>query len=112
MTQEVTIGKDTVILDSEKRYTGTDNPENEEKLVRKAIGLPIKKQLVYYKDKRDADSIVNISEYKIVEMYDTTERWYTIEIYLEDGSEVRIHSGYLAEMQKTSFIADMAKQTE
>ncbi len=112
MTQEVTIGKDTVILDSEKRYVGTDNPENEEKLVRKAIGLPIKKRLVYYRDKRDADSIVNISEYKIVEMYDTTERWYTIEIYLEDGSGVRIHSGYLAEMQKTSFIADMAKQME
>ena len=112
MIQEVTIGKDIVVLDSDKSYTGTDNLENEEKLVRKALGLPITKSLVYYPDKRSANSIVHINEYKLIEMYDTTERWYTVEITLVDGAKVRIHSGYLAEMQKPSFIADMAKQME
>lgn len=110
MTQEVLVGKDAVVLDSEKVYTGINNPNDEEKLVRKAIGLPVTKQLVYYKDNRNSDSIVNITDYRLLEMYDITDRWYTVEITLVDGSKVRIHSSYLAEMQKPSFIADMAAQ--
>lgn len=110
MVQTVQIGKDTVILDSEKKYSGMENPQDDEKLVRKAVGLPVKKQLVYYKDKADTESVINVLEYQLVEMYEITERWYTVEITLEDDSKVKIHSSYLAEMQRPSFVADMAAQ--
>ena len=36
MTQEVMVGTEMVILDSEKLYVGSENPEDTEKLVRKA----------------------------------------------------------------------------
>lgn len=108
MIQEVAVGAEIVVLDSEKQYLGCENPEDTEKLVRKAVGLPVKKQLVYYKNKHDSKSIVNVSAYQLIEMYDISERWYTIEITIESGEKIRIHSGYLIEMQKPSFIADMA----
>lgn len=110
MTQEVQLGKDSVVLDTEMTYSGAENPSDEEKLVRKAVGLPVKKQLVYYKDKRSSDSVVSVSSYQLVEMFNITERWYVVEVTLADGAKTRIHSSYLAEMQKPSFIADMAAQ--
>lgn len=110
MTQSVLVGKDTIILNSDTVYTGMENPQNDEKLVRKAVGLPVKKQLIYYKNTHDSESSVNVISYKLAEMYNITDRWYTMEITLDDGSKVRIHSSYLAEMQKPSFIADMAAQ--
>lgn len=110
MTQEVQLGKDSVVLDTEMTYSGAENPSDEEKLVRKAVGLPVKKQLVYYKDKQRSDSVVSVSSYQLIEMFNITERWYVVEVTLEDGTKARIHSSYLAEMQKPSFIADMAAQ--
>lgn len=110
MTQEVKIKEGVVVLDTESVYSGSDNIDDSEKLVRKAVGLPVTKQLIYYKDKTDAESAVNLKKYQIITMYDITERWYTIEITLEDDTSVRIHSGYLIEMQKPSFVADMTAQ--
>lgn len=99
---------DTVILDSEKLYSGMGKlVEREDKLVRKAIGLPVTKQLVFYTDQRDAKSIVNVINYQLVEMYDISEKWYMIDITLSNGQKVRIHSRYFIEMQKPSFITDM-----
>lgn len=110
MIQEVRVGSDNIILDSEKIYSGCENPNDDEKLIRKAVGLPVKKQLIYYTDKRDSKSVVNIRKYQLVEMYNITERWYTVEITTEADQTVKIHSGYLIEMQKSSFIADMKAQ--
>ena len=110
MTQEVQLGKESVILDTEMTYSGAENPGDEEKLVRKAVGLPVKKQLVYYKDKRSSDSVVSVTSYQFIKMIDITEKWYVIEVMLVDGTKARIHSNYLAEMQKPSFIADIAAQ--
>lgn len=111
MTQDIQIGGDIVTLDSEKLYSGMDNPQGEEKLVRKALGLPIKKQLIFYKNKLDAESVTNIITYQLVKMFNITERWYTIEISTADGNTARIHSSFLIEMQKPSFVADMMAQT-
>ncbi|MCC8150197.1 MAG: hypothetical protein LIO96_01710, partial [Lachnospiraceae bacterium] len=61
-------------------------------------------------DKGDSKSVVNIKQYQLVEMYNITERWYTVEITTEANQTVRIHSGYLIEMQKPNFIADMKAQ--
>jgi hypothetical protein len=43
-------------------------------------------------------------------MHAAAERWYTVEIILEDGSGIRIHSDHFAEMQKPGFAEDMAAQ--
>ena len=110
MTQEVQIGNITIVLDSSILYSGLAEPNASEKLVRKTIGLPVKKKLIYYKDKRKANSAIDIKSYYLKEMYDISERWYTVEITLNDDSTVLIHSGYLAEMQKPSFVADMVAQ--
>ena len=110
MTQEVQTDKDTVTLDSEKLYSGAEKPDGEEKLVRKALKLPLTKKIVFYKDKRKADSVVDVITFQLKEMYDISERWYTIEVTLADGTKTLIHSGYLIEMQKASFVDDMAAQ--
>ena len=107
MTREVKVGNETVVLDSEALYSGAADPGDQEKQVRKAIGLPVKKGLVYYKNKRDTESTVPVRTYRLIEMYDS---WYTVEITLEDDKVGRIHSSYLIEMQKPSFVADMAAQ--
>ena len=93
-------------------YAGGPLPKSEieERLVRKALGLPVTKQLVYYPDKRDKDSIVKVTVYQLLEMYAITDRWYTVELILENENRVRIQSEFLVEMQKPSFITDMAKQ--
>ena len=110
MTQTVSLGKNTVTLETNSYYSGSDNPSDQEMLVRKAIGLPQKKQLVYYPNKTDQKSKVLVTRYQILEMYDITERWYTLEIETEDNRVVRIHSSFLADMQKPSFIADLNAQ--
>lgn len=110
MRKQINVGKGIAVLDTEEIYTGQEKPDADEKLVRKAIGLLVTKQLVYYPDKRDGQSKVNITSYRILEMYDTSEPWYLIEITTETGQTVKIHSAYLSEMQKPSFIEDMAAQ--
>lgn len=111
MTQDIQIGGDIITLDSEKLYSGKENPQGEEKLVRKALGLPVKKQLIFYKNKLDAESVTDIITYQLVKMHNITERWYTVEITSVDGNKARIHSTFLGEMQKPSFVADMIAQT-
>lgn len=110
MIQEVKTGKDTILIDFEKKYSGKAKPNGEDKTIRKAIGLPLTKKLIYYPNKRDSNSAVDILQYQIVNMFDITDRWFTIEILTESGEKVRIHSSYLVEMQKPSFIEDMAAQ--
>ena len=110
MTQEVQVEKEIVILDSDRVYSGGKDPLEEEKLVRKAVGLPVKKQLIYYTDAHDGNSAVNVEKYQLVEMYNINDRWYTVEITLADDTKARIHSRFLAEMQKPSFISDMETQ--
>ncbi len=112
MTQTVSFGKTSVILETNVFYSGAENPSDQEKLVRKAVGLPQKKQLVYYPDKNDQESAVSVIRYQILEMYEITERWYTLEINTEDERVVRIHSSFLADMQKPSFISDLKAQSD
>ncbi|MBR6951641.1 MAG: hypothetical protein IKH56_07915 [Oscillospiraceae bacterium] len=112
MVQEVILKKEnkTVLLETDKYYSGNENPDDQEKLVRKTLGLPTTKSLVFYSDKTRPSSMVQINKYQIVEMFNNIDRWYTIEIETIDGQREKIHSMYLAEMQKPSFIADMANQ--
>ena len=110
MRQEERVKDEAVIPDTEKAYSGMEDPEKEERTVRKALGLPAKKQLVFYKEKRNAESAVNVREYRILKTHSAAELWYTVEVTLEDGSRIRIHSDHFAEMQKPGFAEDMAAQ--
>lgn len=111
MMQEVRMNNETGVPDSDQVYSGMEDPEKAERAVRKALGLPVTKQLVFYKDKRNADSAVNVREYRILERHSLTELWYTLDVTLEDGSGIRIHSDHFSEMQKPGFAEDMAAQT-
>ena len=110
MIHYVQNGDIIIPIDSNYQYSGEEEPDEAEKIVRKILGLPLTKRLVYYGKKDDPNSKVNIISYQVLEMYEITERWFTIQIHTNDNQDVFIHSGYLAEMQKPSFISDMAEQ--
>lgn len=112
MTWLVTVGDEQVALSSDALYDGGEKPSSEEKLIRKAVGLPVTKQLVYYKDTLNQNSVINIESYKLIKMFQITERWFVIEVNIENGETKRIHSAFLAEMQKPSFVSDMKAQQE
>ena len=110
MIQKVTVeaGKETkeVLLDTETTYLGSKPEDDTEKDIRRALSLPITKQLVYYPNKNE-NVTVNVETYRISEMFPD---WWTITIHLENGEEVNIHNLYLKEMQSPTFVADMQKQ--
>lgn len=110
MIQKVTVGTGNnakeVALDTEKTYYGKAPEDDFEKDIRRALNLPITKQLVYYPDKNE-NITVNIETYKISEVFSD---WWTITIHLENGDDVNIHNLYLKEMQSPTFISDMQKQ--
>ena len=112
MIKDVKVDGEIITLDSEVLYSGMENPQGEERLVRKAIGLPVTKQLIFYKDNLYAESVTDILTYRIVKMFDISDRWFTIEVNTADGNTARIHSSFLIEMQKPSFVADMKEQAE
>lgn len=105
------IDEESISFDTDTVFKGEEKPTDNEKLIRKILGLPITKQLIYYKDIKDAKSVRNIKRYRIVKLYEITDRWATIEIELDDGEKVLINSMFLIDMQKPSFIDDMKNDT-
>lgn len=118
MQQEVKVkqGKkeQIVTLETDKLYFGHELPFDHDKCVRKALNLPVTKQLVYYSNRRDKSSKTPVIAYKIVAMhiYMQTDRWYELELTLEDSSTVKIHSDFFEEMQDPRFIEHMKYQDE
>ena len=111
ITQEVRLGDDIIILDNATWYSGAEKLEDRnEKLVRKALSLPITKQLVYYPSTYK-NITKKVTRYKLVEFYEITDRWYMILIELEDGSSLKIHSMFLSEMQKPDFLKEVNQQS-
>lgn len=78
-----------------------------EKELRKAFRLPVTKQLVHYKSRWTGEK-ENVISFKVVSLYETPGR-ATLEITVEDGRTICIHSKYFESMQKPSFIDDMRK---
>lgn len=73
--------------------------------LRRLLGLPITKDLVYYPSARE-DYRKTVDKFEIDNIFNITEPWFTLKLFLGD-STVRIHHRYFAEMQSPSFIADM-----
>ena len=72
----------------------------DEKTERTLFGLPLTKDLVYYKKIDGEWQKFDVESFEIVAMY---PEWFTFE--LDNGT--RIHSAFFAHMQKPSFINDM-----
>lgn len=64
-----------------------------ERTMRKQLGLPITKQLVYYDNDFNKYNIISYSVYENHDSYDT------IEIKLENKKKIKIHEAFLREMQ-------------
>lgn len=82
------------------------------KELRKLIGLPKTKPLVYYPDKHDASSKTEVVDFWVEKVFDEDENnvWYGITVLLPDGTEKHLHSAYFAMMQKKSFIDDILEE--
>lgn len=86
------------------------NITTEEKDLRKQLKLPISKPLRYMRRQNGSYSAIPVVKFDIEETYPSG--WSTLFVTLEGGATVRIHSAYFADMQKSSFEKDMAKQEE
>ena len=60
MVKDIKVDGKIITLDSEVLYSGMENPQGEERLVRKAIGLPVTKQLIFYKNKLYTESAIDV----------------------------------------------------
>ena len=111
MTQEIVIKGKKAILETDVYYSGDSGITDKEKLIRKALKLPVTKKLVYYRNKHDTSSVVYVSNYKIIEMYNISYPWYTLEIRFRDTEDtVKIHSSFFVDMQDPKFVEKFKKQ--
>ena len=111
MTQEMTKNGENTKLETDIFYSGDKTISDNERFVRKAIKLPVTKRLVYYRNKYDASSVAFVSKFKIIEVYNLTYPWYTLELSLQNTEEtVRIHSSFFSDMQDPKFVEKYRKQ--
>lgn len=86
--------------------------DNDTKELRKEIGLPVTKGLIYwYKSETHVWKQTTVTNYEVVETYEPSES-KSIVITLEDGKRIRILGDYLADMQKPSFLSDIGENIE
>lgn len=81
--------------------------DNAEKELRKQLKLPISKQLRYMRQRNGSFEAFNVDGFEVVESFPSG--WHLLDVALEGGEHVKIHSMYFSEMQKASFEKDMAK---
>ncbi len=80
------------------------------KELRKEIGLPITKDIVYWYKHSSCWNKCNVRDYKVVETYMPSGS-KSLMITLETGEQVRILGDYLVDMQKSSFLNDISGET-
>lgn len=86
--------------------------DNDTKELRKELGLPITKGLIYwYRDASYSWKQTNVVNYEVVEIYEPSGSMCVM-ITLVNGNQVRILGDYLADMQKPSFLSDVGGDTE
>jgi hypothetical protein len=79
--------------------------DNDTKELRKELGLPVTKQLVYWR-KENLDWLsYPVSNYVVCDTY-MPSNTHSLLITLESGEEIRILADFFADMQKTTFISD------
>lgn len=79
----------------------------EEKALRKELGLPVTKELRYMRRILGGYEELKVNEYEVADFYETM---HSLLITLSSGEKIRILAPYFAEMQKPSFERDMQEQ--
>lgn len=88
-------------------------PDDDQYLLRKLLGLPVKKPIVYKTRKNGNDwDTVSVKGYSITETFGITEIWSTVRLIFDDEPDILIHSGYLADMQTPGFEKKMKEMME
>ncbi|MBP5414396.1 MAG: hypothetical protein ILN61_04025 [Lachnospiraceae bacterium] len=79
--------------------------------LRKQLGLPLTKELVYYPPRYEdkTHSPIAVDDVKVVREFPS---YYTLEITLKDCTKKIVHSKYFASMQSPHFLDDMKKDAE
>ena len=115
-TRKTKEGTVTELIDVEidfDKWFSASKPEkdSEDKNLRKLLGLPLTKALIHYPNAypcmRNQYTKENIKRYRICDVYEVSDFWATVEIETESGKILRIHSDFLAHMQKPMFVKDM-----
>ena len=73
--------------------------------LRRLLGLPITKDLVYYSEVNE-ESKKKVDKYTIDQIFTVTEPWFVLKVFMGEDT-VKIHHRYFAEMQSPTFVADM-----
>ena len=84
--------------------------DKDTKELRKELGLPMTKGLIYWYREGRSYKQCNVSSYEIVETYEPGGSKCML-ITLETGKQVRILSDYLSDMQKASFLNEVFSET-
>ena len=80
---------------------------NDTKELRKEIGLPVTKDLIYWeRQEYDKWKQCDVIDYEIVDTY-MPSGVKSIRVTLTDGRKIRILSEYLSDMQKPSFLSEV-----
>ena len=75
--------------------------------IRRFLGLPTTKDLVYYPSSRE-DKRIPVDKFVVNKIYTITDPWFSLTLYAGEET-VNIHHRYFAEMQSPTFVADMNK---
>ena len=82
--------------------------EHDTKELRKEIGLPITKPLVYWKKIDTEWHSYIVVNYEIAEIYKPSNT-FSLFVTIESGEKVRILGDFFVDMQKTTFLSDIEK---
>lgn len=85
--------------------------DNDTKELRKEIGLPVTKQLVYWRKDNAVWNSYVVTNYEVVDTYEPSKS-HSLKVLLANGEEVRILADYFSDMQKTTFVSDIEKVKE
>ncbi len=77
--------------------------------VRRFLGLPTTKDLVYYPSSRE-DKKILVDKFMVDQIFTITDPWFKLILYMGDDN-VNIHHRYFVEMQSPTFISDMNKES-
>lgn len=104
---------ESVLVEKGQVHPGkvTTGLTDEEKALRKLLGLPVTKDLVYYSSARDETSKMIVDKFEVDEAYQITDPWFELLLHIGE-KRVKIHHRYFAEMQNPTFISDMSKFKE
>ena len=73
--------------------------------LRRLLGLPITKDLVYYSSVRE-ECKKSVDKFVIDQIFTITEPWFILTLFMGEET-VRIHHRYFSEMQSPTFVSDM-----